>query len=435
MPTNAPWAFSRPGDNNSVRIELATEDRKTLSTSITPDSVGDGSSSSPFPAQGPNTFVVPILAGRKVPKYDPTVTAAMASLIGADMSNLSAILTQATNQSFPPQKEFSALIQDVFGFAVTPILADSGVLPGTYVTESDALALTQFGDGVPHVVFMIALFARSRGKVFLIEEPENDLHPKILRKLLDFIVLRSAHNQFVITTHSNIVTRHLCAESGSKLFHVSKIDDDPFAEAKIEAVSNEPSARLAVMSELGYTLADQDLPVAWIVLEESSAEQIIRTYFVSWYAPGLVNSRTVSARGVTKVGRLFEELKRIVLFAHLQQPYRDLAWVLVDGDAAGTEVINKLVKDYKDWPPSRFKCFSKPQFEDYYPPRFHPMVQEIRDTRDKDAQREKKEALLKEVFAWIERDPQCARQEFEKSAADVIEILREIQGEIAGVLP
>jgi predicted ATPase len=44
-----------------------------------------------------------------------------------------------------------------------------------------------------------------------IEEPETDLHPRALHGLLDLIVQSAAehNNQFVISTHSNIVVRHL----------------------------------------------------------------------------------------------------------------------------------------------------------------------------------------------------------------------------------
>ena len=50
---------------------------------------------------------------------------------------------------------------------------------------------------------MLAEITLAKNKLFLIEEPENDLHPKALKALLELILESSASNQFVISTHSN----------------------------------------------------------------------------------------------------------------------------------------------------------------------------------------------------------------------------------------
>ena len=65
------------------------------------------------------------------------------------------------------------------------------------------------GDGVPNVVGLLADLALTKGKMFLIEEPENDLHPSALKALLELVEDGATHNQIVVSTHSNIVARHL----------------------------------------------------------------------------------------------------------------------------------------------------------------------------------------------------------------------------------
>ncbi len=48
-----------------------------------------------------------------------------------------------------------------------------------------------------------------RNKIFVIEEPEANLHPEALRSLLKLVKIASEINQVIIATHSNVVLREL----------------------------------------------------------------------------------------------------------------------------------------------------------------------------------------------------------------------------------
>jgi len=61
------------------------------------------------------------------------------------------------------------------------------------------------GEGLANIVALLSELAVNSGKLFLIEMPENDLHPQALKALLDLILESSKRNQFIISTHSNIV--------------------------------------------------------------------------------------------------------------------------------------------------------------------------------------------------------------------------------------
>src|SRR5688572_15663099 len=115
------------------------------------------------------------------------------------------------------------------------------------------------GEGVPNIVHLLASLATSSGKLFLIEEPENDLHPSALRLLLDLIIESSTKNQFVISTHSNIVVSHLCGSSNSQLLRVTSAREVLPLNSRVEVVPRSSEARFAVLRELGYASSDFDL--------------------------------------------------------------------------------------------------------------------------------------------------------------------------------
>jgi hypothetical protein len=184
------------------------------------------------------------------------------------------------------------------------------------------------------------------------------------------------------------------------------------------------------MQDLGYGLADLDLGQGWLIFEESSAERLIKQWFVPWFAPGLAKLRTLAARGNSRVRPLMEDFREMFLFAHLEPVYRSRAWVIVDGDPDGVELIGQLQEDFTGWPRSRFQTWSREAFERYYPAEFTEHVEQVLAITDRRKRKEAKKELLDEVLAWVDADEDRARNEFETSAADVIQILRSIEAEL-----
>lgn len=74
-------------------------------------------------------------------------------------------------------------------------------------------------------------------------------------------------------------------------------------------------------------------------------------------------------------------------FTHLEEAYKNNTWVLVDGDASGKEIVEKLLTRYKSWDSSRFQCFNNDQFEFYYPEAF---VSEVKVTLEVVDKKEKR---------------------------------------------
>ncbi|MGZ5012232.1 MAG: ATP-dependent nuclease [Methylobacter sp.] len=383
-----------------------------------------------FINQEPDHFIVPFLSKRKTGGYSEDVRKQFASTISNSMIYLAAKLSVLGNPGHPDHERYSKTCKEILGFIVTTIPSTSGQRAGVYLPDRQTIPIDQMGEGVPNIVALLADLALSSGKLFLIEEPENDLHPKALKALLDLIVESSEKNQFIISTHSNIVVRHLASVANSKLYNVTSETGSLPPIANICEVEPTVDARLKILSDLGYSFSDFDLWDGWLILEESSAERIIRDYLIPWFAPKLARIRTVSTGGVSQVEPTFDDFNRLIRFTHLEQIYRNAAWVLVDGDDAGVKIINRLKERYSSWNEERFSCLKKEQFEHYYPLEFSEKVAKVLSIGNKNERREAKRNLLDEVRCWLDSNEDRARKALEESSAEVIGILVAIESQL-----
>lgn len=383
-----------------------------------------------FTPRDPQHFIVPYLSGRKTALYQENINVEQATAIQADFSNLAAKLSRLGNPSYPAHQRYAQTCREILGFTVTAVPSANGQRPGIYLPSRETLGLEQMGDGVPNIVGLLADLAQSDGKLFLIEEPENDLHPHALKALLELIIESSQSNQIVVSTHSNIVARYLGAAPESKLYYVSPISGSMPPESVVSAVSPQPEARLKVLRELGYEFSDFDLWEGWLILEESSAERIIRDYLIRWFAPKLSRVRTFAAGGNTKVAPAFEDFNRLILFTNLDEAYKNSAWVLLDGDEEGHEIVEDLRSRFSKWKPDRFDFFDKANFERYYPEEFAEKVEAVLSIEDRQEKRNAKRALLEEVVAWLDEDDGRAQDALRLSAATVIAHLQRIEQDL-----
>lgn len=389
-----------------------------------------------FPAEEPNHFVVPYFSRRKASGYNEDVRLRNAIAVDPSFHNLAARLARLGNPDFPSHEKYSDACREILGFVVTAIPSANGQQPGVYVSRDETIRVEAMGEGVPNIVGLLADLALAEGKLLLVEEVENDLHPTALKALLRLIVESSEvdGNQFVVSTHSNIVARHLASTADSRLFYVRTEGRGLPPLSVVNEVGPDPNARMAVLRDLGYELNDFNLWDGWIFLEESSAERIIRDHLIIWFAPQLAQRvRTMAADGNSGVEPAFDDFHRLIRFTHLEPAYRDRAWVLIDGDQGGLEIVARLRERYSGtWDLTRFRTFSQTNFEAYYPDRFDEARTAALAEPDKQARREKKRLLLEEVRTWIAGSPDEAKAEFEQSAAEVVAILRDISSELFG---
>jgi len=383
-----------------------------------------------LPNAEPDHFVVPYLSKRKTAGYHEDVRDQYARQISNDLTYLAAKLSRLSNSSFPGNEQYVRACREILGFVVTAVPSVGGQRAGVYLDDRQTLFIDQMGEGVPNIVGLLADLTLAEGKLFLIEEPENDLHPRALKALLDLILESAKTNQFVISTHSNIVVRHLASAPHSRLFNISATRATFPPVASIAQVESTVSARLEVLRDLGYAFADFDLWDGWMILEESSAERIIRDYLIPWFCPKLARIRTVAVGGTGNVEPTFEDFQRMVRFTHLEQAYAGAVWVRVDGDSSGQGVVATLRTRYPTWAPDRFQHYSQPQFEHYYPEPFAQSA-ELLAIANKQAKRAAKTALLNEVRAWLDADAMRGRVALEISAAEILQDLRVMEQQLS----
>ena len=375
----------------------------------------------------PNNLIVPFFSKRKTVSYSEDVRSQFSYSVEANMSFLAARLSRISNPTFPKYEFYKKACEEILGFVVTSIPSDSGHRPGAYMPNQERLYIDQMGEGVANIVFLLSNLAVSENKIFLVEELENDLHPRALKALLDLIIESAKTNQFFISTHSNIVVRHLAAEPDSKLFNITVKEKSNPPKASIAEVESTVEARLGVLKDLGYAFSDFELWDGWLILEESSAERIIRDYLIPWFAPKLSRVRTLAVGETSQIESTFEDFHRLVRFTHLEEAYKNKAWVLVDGDASGKEIIQKLQTRYQSWDSNRFQYFNNAQFELYYPEYFTDKVNFTLKISDKKSKKEAKLSLLNEVRAWLDEDKQRGKAALKISANEIISHLTNIE--------
>ncbi|MFE5544063.1 ATP-dependent endonuclease [Streptomyces sp. NPDC056534] len=385
----------------------------------------------PIPALEPSNLIYTYFSKRKVAEFDRTVDRSRTQAVAGDLRNLVAKVSRLSSPDYVAFDEYTRLCTEVLGFRVGSYASTGGSQAGISIGHFDHVPIESMGEGVSSLLGLITDLCMGQQNVFLIEEPENDVHPESLKSLLRVIVEKSEENQFIVTTHSNIVTRFLGSAPESKVFSIeSAFIQGAVPTSRVREIEGTPEARIEVLRGLGYELSDFDLWDAWLILEESSAEMVI-SYLIRWFVPRLSRVRTLAAGGVSKALPTFEDFRRLFLFAHLEHQYKGRAWVVVDGDEPGNEVVAQLRSKYPSWPANRFTTWTHGDFEMYYPDRFKEKATEVLEL-PRDKKRHQKGLLTREVRKWITENPEEAKLAFEESAQEVITFLRQLDTELFG---
>ncbi len=388
-----------------------------------------------IPAREPDNFIYPYLSKRKVQGYRREVHRVYVHEVADTLVDLVPKVDRLANKYYTRHEEFEQACVDILGFPITTFQAEdnNGKQVGIIVNDYDNIPIEAMGEGVPNLLGLIVNLCMAKGKLFLIEELENDIHPRALKSLLELIISKAEDNQFVISTHSNIVARFLGSIPGSKIHYISLApytSHNRIPTALYREVGNSSQERRDVLEDLGYDVVDYDLAKGWLFLEESSAERIIREYLIPWFAPGLQgNIRTIAAQGNTDVEPRFNDFNRLFLFLHLEGIYKNRAWVIVDGDPGGQKIIDDLKQKYtpSGWEEEQFQIFSKEDFEEYYPADFQDEARLILQKPDGQHKQAEKKKLLYKMLDYIKDDEQKAREAFEQSAREVIDLLQSME--------
>jgi AAA15 family ATPase/GTPase len=382
-------------------------------------------------SENENNFIYPLLSKRKVNFYAINSSTSNANTVMDTFQNL-ALKIHKVNSQPGTRRSYEKYCQGILGFLVTAITTDSGGLSlGSYSGNGEMIAIESMGDGVPNIIGLLSILLTDNDKLFLMEEPESELHPGALKQLLQLIIEKSDKNQFIISTHSNIVLKHLAAVDGSQILYTEapRIDETtnyiPTTFSK--PVGNSAEERLAVLENLGYDPFDFEIYKGYIIVEESSAERLIRDFVVPWFLPrarGVI--RFISAQGVSNLESKFNRLEELFVYLHLAPIYKQRAWVIADGDPAGLDATQSLKNKFKSWDQSHFVNWEKPTFEEYYPARFQEQINKIRSMSNSQQKQVEKAKLLDVLINWLNQNPDEAKARLNESAAEIINVLSKI---------
>ena len=384
-----------------------------------------------FPARYPDNPILPFMAARRQFSYQEQVNEQSTRQITGNLSNLAQRL-QHLQARTPKWNRYAELCDSILGFHLTAVTTRNGLTPGIVIGNDDEILVDALGDGVPMIAWLVAELVAAEGKLILIEEPEHDLHPSSLKKLLDLMIetISAGRNQVLVTTHSHVVVNAFGA-AGS----LYRVDAEATGEAEVPTSSAQLVdglvGRIRVLDDLGYSLGDIGLYDGWLILEEASAETVVKQ-LLEWFFPRLASRlRTLSAGGVPRAEKVFDDYNRLFLYLHLESRYKGRAWVVVDGDDAGKETVQRLRQRYGDWSEANFHAWSKPDFEGYYPSRFSVKAAEARLLKGH-ARQDAKRSLAKQVADWMREAPDEAKSEFSESAAEVREFLTSLHEALVG---
>lgn len=373
----------------------------------------------------PKNFLIPFQSRRKVTHFNESITIQDTQVVNGTFSNLYAKVDRISNPDLPSHERFARACKEILGFKVSSVNSIAGKKAAYIIDEYEHVSIDEMGEGVANILALVVDLCKASGKCFLIEEPENDIHPKALKALLDLIIEKSSNNQFFITTHSNVVVRYLASAPSSKLFQIQMAFDEKIPKSSILEVTNHDD-RFEVLSELGYEFHEIGVWEKWIFFEESSIESLVNQFLIPFFVPELAGKvKTFSSNGKDQIEPKFDNFNNAFVYAHLTPAYLNKAWVIIDDGESEREIIEKLRVRYSSWDPENFIQLSRHDFEDYYPARFSDKVSEIK-TLSKNQKRSAKQLLLVNVLEWMKESPEEARLEISSSAKELIDILHKI---------
>lgn len=152
-----------------------------------------------------------------------------------------------------------------------------------YLYENDKrIPLSLMGSGLKTILFvLLQLFVSdetSTNALFLFEELENNLHPEIQRRLLNFIYdFVVEHNSLAfITSHSHVAINCFYGKDDASIYHIHK---NANGSSVIESIANDID-KASILSDLGVLASDifQTNGIVWV---EGPSDRI---YIKKWLA-------------------------------------------------------------------------------------------------------------------------------------------------------
>lgn len=154
---------------------------------------------------------------------------------------------------------------------------------------SAGFAFESDGAGIEQLVILYARLTRDRGagRTYFLEEPETNLHPKLLRALIGDLS-HELDTRFFITTHSNVFLDSLPADT--KVYHFTQRDDGSCHARDVSQVSEQHD----VLDALGDR-ASSLLQTNCVIWVEGPSDQL---YIRHWLETVSAEEKTGLRKGI-----------------------------------------------------------------------------------------------------------------------------------------
>jgi AAA15 family ATPase/GTPase len=144
-----------------------------------------------IPNQEPRNYIYPYLSKRKVTHFDEGINLQATNLVSGNFVYLAAKVDRLCDSTIPEHNEFIEACKDIIGFQLSAVASPNGKKAAQTIDAHHRIYLEEMGEGVANLLGLIVDLCVAKDKLFVIEEPENDIHPKALKKLLELIERKS----------------------------------------------------------------------------------------------------------------------------------------------------------------------------------------------------------------------------------------------------
>lgn len=190
------------------------------------------------------------------------------------------ILTQL-NQVLAPDFSFTEIWPDT---------AEGSPILRLGLNEAGYRSIDELGRGIKtilHTLLVLNAYNEIWEKIrscIVIEEIENNLHPRAIRRLIDILVKESAQaeTRLIFVTHSPVVMEHLASVHDATTHHVYREG----ASTVCRPIQHFKDACNA-LTDLGARASDL-LQANFVIWVEGPTEQIVIPYLISKYAQDLI---------------------------------------------------------------------------------------------------------------------------------------------------
>jgi len=241
--------------NGKIKVNLTQQDGvKIKEEDILPPFLRDDRESKSLLLQNLNFFMPPIFSDFSIYDIDPKLPKKATPITGKadleeDGSNLAIVLKNILENE-DNKRKLSNLVRDVLPFVEdmdVEKLTDRSLLfkLREIYSKNQYLPASFLSDGTIYITALIIALYFDRKPIIIIEEPERNIHPYLISRLVNMMKEVSEEKQIIITTHNPEVIKHAGLEN---IYLVSR-NEEGFST--ISKPSDKEEVKIFLENEMG----------------------------------------------------------------------------------------------------------------------------------------------------------------------------------------